>query len=536
MLAAALAMSLLAGFPETAFISGLLALAWAIARGGGLRGASYVPFARRVALGGIVALALAAPQVVAFFTSLQDSEVFGHASGFEHGSIPSAGILQGLVAPYIHGPIYSIFKEPLWSAWGTSGGYATIALVIAATYGFMARRDAIGWLLAAWIVLVLAKTYGAATASALWNLVPGIGYTAFWRYAQPSWELAMVVLAARGLHDAASFGPRPAALATAAALPFAAIGAAVAFSGHLHDELTAFSTTGSWAIAAAIWALVTALACVSLLARATRRGAAVALMGILILDAVVMFTIPRLTYPRAGRIDEASLRFLRDNLGHQRFFSMGPIAPNYGAYFGLASIDHNYLPVPRRWSEFIRKRLDSLNDSEVFNGERWGGPRSSTAELSANAAAYRWIGVKYVVIGREHDLGRHLGLPLAHDGEAMRIYALGGESPYFEAIGARCRVEGPLRTEPRLDCDGPATLVRRELHFPGWEARVNGKATPIEVHAELFQAVAVPAGKSEVRFSYAPPHIGWAWLAMALSAAALAVSLARRRPRLEPRS
>jgi hypothetical protein len=51
-------------------------------------------------------------------------------------------------------------------------------------------------------------------------------------------------------------------------------------------------------------------------------------------------------------------------------------------------------------------------------------------------------------------------------------------------------------------------------------------------HGPLFQAIALPAGRSEVRFSYAPPHIGWAWLCAALAAAGLlapVASHARRR-------
>jgi len=76
----------------------------------------------------------------------------------------------------------------------------------------------------------------------------------------------------------------------------------------------------------------------------------------------------------------------------------------------------------------------------------------------------------------------------------------------------------------RVECDQPATLVRRELYFPGWTATVNGAPAAITARDEIFQAVQLPKGTSEVRFRYAPPHIGWAWLAMWLGLAALAAA------------
>ena len=50
----------------------------------------------------------------------------------------------------------------------------------------------------------------------------------------------------------------------------------------------------------------------------------------------------------------------------------------------------------------------------------------------------------------------------------------------------------------------------------------------IETPGELFQRVELPAGRSEVRFAYAPPGIGWAWLSAALALAALLLPYRRR--------
>jgi len=75
---------------------------------------------------------------------------------------------------------------------------------------------------------------------------------------------------------------------------------------------------------------------------------------------------------------------------------------------------------------------------------------------------------------------------------------------------------------------GPATLLRRELHFPGWTASMNGNDSDISEHRGLFQAIALPSGKSDTRFRYAPPHIVWSWL-VALAACAGLLLPGRRR-------
>ena len=524
MLAVAMAMSLTAGFPETAYISGLLALAWTIVRGFQLAGSRRAAYASRIALGGVVGIAVAAPQIWAFFHFLSHADIFGHGSEFEHTAVNSAAIVTSLVAPYLHGPVFGLGgREIIWYSWGAIGGYATLALVTAALYGFGAWRGAMRWVLAAWIVLVLFRTFSVNPLTSLWNLIPGIAHTAFWRYSQPSWELALVVLCAWGLDDLLRNGtPRRGALLLSAAAPVLAALALSNFSGHLAAEILPPETREqirmrNWAFGSVAWAFVTCGCCIWMLARARTARVVHAVAALLVIDAVVMYAIPTLSNPRGGKVDTASIRFLRDNLELQRFFSIDAIAPNYGAYFGLASINHNYLPVAEKWLRFVRARLDTGNNAEYFNGGRHTGEKPSGQQLGENIQAYRWVGVKYVVALPHH----HVILPIAHKGEAMTIYELPGHSPYFEPLGSKCRVDEAKRTSAIVTCDGAATLVRRELFFPGWTATVDGKSAEIAEHGGLFQQIALPAGRSEVRFSYAPPHVGWAWLVAALGAGAL---------------
>jgi len=105
--------------------------------------------------------------------------------------------------------------------------------------------------------------------------------------------------------------------------------------------------------------------------------------------------------------------------------------------------------------------------------------------------------------------------------EVMSIYQLLNFRPYFVALGGPCLLQATERTRAIANCEGPATLIRREMFFPGWTVDVNGEASQISEYDDIFQAIALPKGKSEVRYRYAPPHVVWAWLVMLLALAAL---------------
>ena len=64
---------------------------------------------------------------------------------------------------------------------------------------------------------------------------------------------------------------------------------------------------------------------------------------------------------------------------------------NYGAYLGIASINHNYLPVARRWTQFVRDRLDSAAHPIVFNGNYPRPPGSPSAIATPNRTRKRTI-------------------------------------------------------------------------------------------------------------------------------------------------
>jgi hypothetical protein len=105
--------------------------------------------------------------------------------------------------------------------------------------------------------------------------------------------------------------------------------------------------------------------------------------------------------------------------------------------------------------------------------------------------------------------------------QVMNVYELNQPKPYFEELGQACRMMAEGRERVTADCSAPSTLLRRELFFPGWTAKIDGSPAPIAEYKDLFQSIALPVGKSTVVFRYEPPHMIWAWLAMLVGFAML---------------
>ncbi|MDR0458437.1 MAG: YfhO family protein, partial [Burkholderiaceae bacterium] len=100
---------------------------------------------------------------------------------------------------------------------------------------------------------------------------------------------------------------------------------------------------------------------------------------------------------------------------------------------------------------------------------------------------------------------------LVYHGRDMDIYELPHPAPYFEADDARCKVTPASRLVLDIQCPATTTLTRKEMNYPGWQARIDGHDAPITTQDGLLQSVQVPAGAHRVEFSYTPSH-RWLWL------------------------
>ena len=547
LVALALGLSLVAGFPETAYIDGLLATAWAIWRVGGIRAAGRRRYLAKLAGGGVVGLLVAAPALVALVGYLPEAFAAGHGgAGFSHAHLPAAGA-SAVVLPYVYGPIFAFNGYAHGSRfldvfWGNTGGFVGASLVPLALAGLVARRHgSLRLVLGAWVAVALAATFGVGPAAWIVYHLPGMRAVAFYRYGPPSWEFAVVVLAALGVEELLSPRRSRVAIAIACAGGLVLVSVALRAAWPEVRALTGAPRHLRFAVGSFGWAAVVVVIVTGALAARRRMSVAIVCAAIVV-DAIAMFGLPELSAPRHVRIDTAPVRFLSAHLGTARFATLGPIAPDYGSYWRIAELNTNDVPIPKRWRRYVRDRLDPDVDPVIFVGSAAGRPAGApapAAELVSHLDGYRDAAVRYIVTPPGLTFPAVDALHRVFTSRVAWIYELDGARPYFDVDPDVCHVETVSRDRASVSCRSPAALVRRELHMPGWRATVGGRAARINLVAGGVQEVRVPEGSSTVRFGYVPPYGREALLAAPIGAAALAggaLGAVRRRRTILARS
>jgi Bacterial membrane protein YfhO len=507
LIAVVLALSIYAGFPETAYVDGLLAVFWFGWRCGCAERQWLRAFATKAAIGSTVGALLATPVVVAFADYVANAGLGPHAgTAFANAHLPASALPQ-LVLPYVYGPIWGF--GPAYPIWGQLGGYLSASLLVFGLLGLISPgRRGLRFVLLAWIVLVVARMYGEPPllGHAI-GVLPGMSRVAFMRYAAPALEMAVVVLAALGLDGLLANGiaRRRVLGVTVVALLVVAI-AAIGAMPLVHQFTEASHRV--YSRGSVIWATVVVAAVVLaavLPGSRARRSVAVTIVS---LDALAMFVLPQLSAPRKMYIDTAPVDFLQRNLGLARYFTLGPLGPNYGSYFGIRELDASDNPVSSVFVKYITTRLDPTADPYFFTGVFGPNP---TEALESHLDGYRAAGVRYVLTPEGVALPQGpTTFTLVFRTPTTWIYRLAGTAPYFTSTNPHCSVAPRGGESVRLACSGPTTLIRRETYMPGWEAEVDGDATPVRQYDTAFQAVTVKPGRHVVTFHFAPPYIGWA--------------------------
>lgn len=556
LLALALSLSAVAGFPEGAYLDGLLAVVWVVVRFI-TAGPARARFVANLAAGGVVGALLSAPILVAFATYLPHANIGPHATVVANAALPPRG-LSTVILPYVYGPVFAFHStdsQTLGTIWGNIGGYVTAALTMCALIGLVGRRlRLLRVALALWIFLALAKSFGFNPLAHWITHFPGLQHTATYRYSPISWEMAVVVLAALGIDDVARGRVRNWVLFSAAGVTLGLVAGAMAAAWPVITHAAGIpgtSTVGSahrhvYDLVSGAWAAFTVVlltACFfvsgrrqgseerSERRRSIQRRALSAAGGIVVLDAVLMFGVPVLSSPTPHPVDLAVVRYLQHNLGLQRFATLGPIQPNYGSYFGIAQVNINDVPIPTAYSHYISRHLDTNVQPVNFTGSVTENPAGTSAgeELTNHLADYEAIGVKYVVeflsgldsTGHPWPPPQLSDVKLVYTDALTRVYRLPAPAPLFVSKGARCSLQ-PLDWDTvTASCPSHALLIRHELSMPGWSATVDNRGAAVGTTRGVFQIVSLPAGTSTVRFTFAPPHVVWAYLAFFLALAIL---------------
>ena len=314
MIALAIAFSLLAGHPETAFLDGLLGLVWAVFRIRGLSRRARVAFIWKTAAGGLVGLALAAPVLIPFLQDLRISTLGPHDVFALSALEPKH--LATLLFPNIYGPPRA--NSDFWF-WITSGGYVGATTAFLAVLSLFQRRaspDPLGgarWLLAVWVSIWLAASFGVPGVTQALRLVPGLSEVWFSDYCLPSVEFAFCVLAALALDDEAR-SPGRLPLRWPLALLGAAGGLALLLRYHQASAVWRATGWGGWFAAISVLWGIGAVVSLALLLRIPdfpiRRYL---ISGIVCVDAIGLFVPTTLTGATSPEMFDAPIAYLRAN-------------------------------------------------------------------------------------------------------------------------------------------------------------------------------------------------------------------------------
>lgn len=398
----ALACSIFAGFPETAYIDGLFAGVWALSRFPGLAKDEKFSFSLKIFLGLITGMMISIPLVVPFFEYVNRSFIGNHEAFFAHDRLPYAAIIQSLV-PCLYGPL-SVFagsQNVVSVILASIGGYTTALEVFVAFLGVVLLRRWLSVALLAWIIACILKSYDVRPVSDLINLIPMIKSAAFFRYSSPSWEFAIAILAAAGIDGLQRGKPLPgswiAALFTLVLLGI--LGGLWLARVQMQSLLTikSYAPYFHWSMGWLIFSMAAALVLVLM----RQRGSlpVKALVVVLAVDACVAFALPMRSGSSHLLKQENGIAFLQAHVGLDRVYSLGPMAPNYGAYFGISQINYNYLPVSQDWVDYIHRHINEEANPIWFIGTAGSNANGGNpgAFVRNGSGPYEELGVKYIM-------------------------------------------------------------------------------------------------------------------------------------------
>lgn len=403
--AAAGALALYAGFPETVYLYSFLVVGWALFRMVGLSARQAGTLFLDLGAAAALALLLTAPLLAAFAAFLAEGHVGGHGESF-------AGMWQEkettilYLLPYIYGTFLAAPDPRLAGLSISSGGYIALAPVMLAAASLCTPgHRAVKIFLSAWIVIAIGISHGWPVIYPAAMALPLMKLAIAGRYLNASWIFCAVILAALLVDQLPRLAPGERRRSLIGAL----IGTAI---------VAAACTVPAWEMLPRAWtqvrpAVVLSVAggllaafCAAVAIGASSARVRIAALGAAGVEVGLLFVIPVFAYPIRGDIDRAAIAFLRENIGPQRAAKTDGVGlnANFGATFGIPLIHFDDLPSPRRTVDYVKTRIDPYADN-IFLPEH---PALPDKELAARRQAFRdqlpayaRAGVKYVMAAHD---------------------------------------------------------------------------------------------------------------------------------------
>ena len=516
----AIGYSFYAGFPETGFLADLFGGLWFAVRLTGCERAASRAMIGRFAVAVGIGVILTLPGLVPFLGYVHHGNIGDHARHYAKTFLPLVGLTMQ-ISPFAFGPmgISLVDLDPgqqalvaLRAVWLNTGGWFGLVPSIFALVGLVTRPLSFKratWFLLGWIVLFEARIFGFRPAITVINLAPPLRLIEMRRYIEPSIDFAVILLAAVGIDQWLS---RPISRYRWQQIGMLSLGVLImAFrSDYNVDRVLMALIPPLWHFLMIydVMCIIGALTLLYMISQPPTSARRWLLITALMFDCIVGYGYSQAAGAARGHLDLSGVGYLRRHQGLQRAYSLGPLAPNYGSRYGVSEINVNMLPIPQNWSLFIHRDLDPYQLTIAFVGKDNNPlpPQYGPAHmLRENLPAYRSLGVQYILTPPYTD-PLHTAQNPVFISKAMWIYRLDHAAPYYAtAPASACLITAPKRTSVQISCAKPAALIRRELFYPGWHARVNGHAVTVRKAAPLFQKIDLPAGRSNIRFFYRPP-------------------------------
>lgn len=521
--ALSLAFSINAGFPETAYLNGLLVFGWFLLRLFSFSKKDRMKYFCGVFLAGILGIFLALPSIYLFIHYLQNgAHIGGHDGTFQHLGIDKETIPM-FIFPYIYG---LIFQNPsiTYPMWGEFGGFIGLTMLVLACFGVVNKKIdfKVRIFFALMAVVSMMRIMAIPIITHIIDILPLMAATAVFRYLPPVFILSTIVLACFGVEF--GFQKKYSKNENRLNAGIVIIGSAVAgicliaAKIFVKNKFIDGSGVRKYFIYYLILSIVIICLAVCFAKSKKHKSKIITILAFLaIFETMSSFVLPQFSAPvrSEAKVDTGAVEFLRKNIGLQRFYYIGGksgLKTNYASYFGISSINNENLPTPLAWDKFVKKNLDNNTDTISFSGafrKDWSRDPAET-EFYKNIENFKSVGVKYLVseiqgdfaVSREQAAKRGMNIVYSNDINNTIIYEMPNYSSYFNADN--CKLKVISQDEVEADCSSASKLSRLELFFDGWNANINEQKVEIAKDGEIFQSVKLPAGKSKIKFVFWP--------------------------------